>query len=92
VYRQQEAVEPFAPDLFGLAPEALERLGDDRIGRALDHLFNADRSALLTDVILATVKHFDLQLDRLHNDSTSVYLSAVSIGVPHGPPMAAPPQ
>lgn len=72
VYRQQEAVEPFAPDLFGLAPEALERLGDDRIGRALDHLFNADRSALLTDVILATVKHFDLQLDRLHNDSTSV--------------------
>ena len=36
VYRQQETVCGFAPGLFGVSAEAMERLGDDRIGRALD--------------------------------------------------------
>jgi len=72
IYRQQEAVQGFAPELYGLAPAQLERLDDDRLGRALDRLFLADRAALLTEVVVAAGQRFAVKLERLHNDSTSV--------------------
>ena len=62
----------FAPELFGLAAAQLGQLGDDRIGRALDRLFDADRAALLTEVVLAVGQRFAVRFDELHNDSTSV--------------------
>jgi transposase len=49
-------------------------LGDDRLGRALDRLFDCDRAALLTEVVLAAAKQFGLRFDELHNDSTSISL------------------
>ena len=72
VYRQQETVCGFAPGLFGVSEEAMERLGDDRIGRALDRLFDADRAALLTEVVVAVGQRFAVSFERLHNDSTSI--------------------
>jgi transposase len=72
VYRQQETVCGFAPGLFGISEVAMERLGDDRIGRALDRLFDADRAALLTEVVVAVGQRFAVSFDRLHNDSTSI--------------------
>jgi len=72
IYRQQETATEFAPAAFGLTLEQMERLTDDRIGRALDHLFDADRSALLTEVVLVTGQQFGVSFQRLHNDSTSV--------------------
>jgi transposase len=72
IYRAQETVHGFAAGLFGLAVEDGESLSDDRLGRALDRLFEADRAALLTEVVLAVAKRFAVQLERLHNDSTSI--------------------
>lgn len=72
IYRAQETVHGFAPGLFGVAGEEIDSLSDDRLGRALDRLFEADRAALLTEVILAVAKRFAVQLKRLHNDSTSI--------------------
>lgn len=72
IYRQQEAVQGFAPELYGLAAAQLERLDDDRLGRALDRLFAADRAALLTEVVVAAGQRFAVALEQLHNDSTSV--------------------
>ncbi len=72
IYRQQETVHSFAPGLFGLSGEELARLSDDRIGRALDRLFDADRAALLTETVVAVGQKFALSFDELHNDSTSV--------------------
>jgi transposase len=72
IYRQQETVHGFASGMFGIAAEEMQHLGDDRIGRALDHLFDADRAALLTDVVLAAGQIFALKLDELHNDSTTI--------------------
>src|ERR1022692_2241272 len=72
IYRAQESVHGFATGLFGIAGGNLESLSDDRLGRALDHLFEADRAALLTEVVLAVAKRFAVQLDELHNDSTSI--------------------
>jgi transposase len=72
IYRAQETVHGFATGLFGIASGNLKSLSDDRLGRALDHLFEADRAALLTEVVLAVVKRFAVQLKQLHNDSTSI--------------------
>src|SRR5579864_7214278 len=72
IYRQQETVHGFASGLYGLSAEQLEHLSDDRLGRALDHLFQADRAALLTAVVVAVGRRFELSFQRLHNDSTSI--------------------
>ena len=72
IYRAQETVHGFAAGLFGVADDELESLSDDRLGRALDRLFEADRAALLTEVVLGVAKRFAVQLERLHNDSTSI--------------------
>ena len=72
VYRQQETVHGFGCGLFGISAEQMTRLTDDRLGRALDHLFDADRTALLTAVVVAVGQRFNVSFARLHNDSTSV--------------------
>jgi transposase len=72
IYRQQETVQGFASGLFGIAAEEMEHLSDDRLGRALDHLFDADRAALLTDVVVAVGQAFALKFDEFHNDSTTI--------------------
>jgi transposase len=72
IYRQGETVHGFAPAAFGLAAEDLAHMGDDRLGRALDRLFDADRAALLTEVVVSVGRTFAVRFDQLHNDSTSV--------------------
>jgi transposase len=74
VYRQQESANGFAAGLFGIDAAQAARLSDDRIGRALDRLFDADRAALLTEVVLAVAQRFGVRLRQLHNDSTSIAL------------------
>jgi hypothetical protein len=59
---------------MGLAPEQLRLLNDDRVGRALDRLFDADRQALLTDLVVLMVREFEVGLEEFHNDSTSITL------------------
>ena len=42
------------------------------MGRALDHLFDADRALLVTDLVVAITSEFGVSLAELHNDSTTV--------------------
>ena len=72
IYRQQETVHEFVGTMFGVSAEEVEHLCDDRIGRALDRLFDADRGALLTEVVIAVGRRFGVKFDEFHNDSTSV--------------------
>jgi hypothetical protein len=72
IYRQGETVHEFAAGCFGLSAEDLAHVDDDRLGRALDRLFDADRAALLTEVAVTAGRNFELALEQLHNDSTSV--------------------
>jgi len=72
VYRQHETVHGFAAGMFGIDAEQMQRLSDDRIGRALDRFFDADRGALLTEVVIAVGLRFGVAFERLHNDSTSI--------------------
>jgi transposase len=62
----------FAPDLFDLWPEEVALLHDDRLGRALDRLFDSVGPELILAVVRQVVQEFAVSLDELHNDSTSV--------------------
>ena len=60
------------PDLLSLTSEQLGALNDDRIGRSLDRLFDADRGSLALALIEHVVREFQVGLDELHNDSTTI--------------------
>jgi transposase len=72
LYGLSEWASRFEPELVGLPGEASQYFNDDRVGRCLDALFRADRSTLMTEVVVHAVEEFDLQLRELHNDSTTV--------------------
>jgi transposase len=72
IYRQQELVRGFWPPLFGISHGEVSRLSDDKIGRALERLFDADRASLLTEVVVHMRREFSVSFDELHNDSTTV--------------------
>lgn len=72
IYRQQETVSTFVPELFGISTQEVGYIGDDRIGRALEHLFDADRGALLTEVVVQMAKKFSVNFQEVHNDSTTI--------------------
>lgn len=72
LYGLAEWAARFEPALLGLGPGEVEMLNDDRVGRALDQLFDADRASLLTDLMLGVIEEFAIDCSQLHNDSTSI--------------------
>ena len=72
LYALSEWASPYEPSLLELEAEDLSALNDDRVGRTLDRLFDADRASLLTELVVHMIKEFDLDVSRLHNDSTTV--------------------
>jgi transposase len=62
----------YVPGLLGLTPEQLPALNDDRVGRCLDRLFDADIPTLTLAVVRHAVREFGVTLDELHNDSTTI--------------------
>lgn len=72
VYGVGEWADRYAPDLVGLTTTQRELLNDDRLGRCLDRLFEASQPELVLAVIRHVIKEFDLRLDELHNDSTTI--------------------
>ena len=61
-----------APDLLGLSLAQLGSFNDDRMGRCLDRLFAADCGAVALRVAAEAVLEFNVSLDELHNDSTTI--------------------
>lgn len=64
----------YDPALLGLSADTVGGFNDDRVGRALDELFVADRASLVTGLGLAAVRGYDIDCGELHNDSTSLTL------------------
>jgi transposase len=60
------------PELLGLCRAQLPSLNDDRVGRCLDRLFDADIPTLVLAVVVHAVDEFSVDLDELHNDSTTI--------------------
>lgn len=62
----------YHPEVIGLSPKQAEYLNDDRIGRALDVLFDADRASMMTEIVVRAIREFKLDLSQIHNDSTTI--------------------
>ncbi len=62
----------FAPEALGFNDSQLPSLNDDRIGRCLDRLFQSDITSLVLALVAHVIKEFDVDLDELHNDSTTI--------------------
>jgi transposase len=70
LYGLAEWAGRFEPALLGLT--APQYFNDDRVGRCLDALFRSDRATLMTEIVVHAVEEFDLDLDQIHNDSTTI--------------------
>jgi transposase len=72
VYGVGEWAALFPPDLLGLREQDLSRVHDDRLGRGLDRMFEGIGPTLIMAVVRHVIQEFDISLDELHNDSTTV--------------------
>jgi len=72
LYAIGEWAAGYAPDLLGLTLDELEALSDDGVGRALGCLFRCEQGAFVLAVVRHTIREFDVTLQQLHNDSTSI--------------------
>jgi len=90
LYSVAQWAKQMVPELLGLSCDQIGLLNDDRIGRALDRLFQADRSAMLTDLVVQMLREFRIELEQFHNDSTSLTLHGEYAGAQardeHGKP------
>lgn len=60
------------PALLELTMGEVRGVNDDRVGRTLEALFDADRAILLTAVVLRAISGFTVDTSQLQNDSTSI--------------------
>jgi len=74
--------------LLGAGVKA-EQLNDKALGRALDKLYAADARRVYSTICLRAVAAYQVALDLLHNDTTSVSVYGAYEGEPHGGPEIA---
>lgn len=72
VYKIIEWAASRPETLLGLQDGEIAALNDDRLGRALDALFEADRASMLTRLMTSAITTFRICLDELHNDATTL--------------------
>ena len=72
IYGVGEWAQRHVPELLGIGRGQLAYLNDDRVGRCLDRLFDGLDNSLIMDVVRHVIEKFNLSLDELHNDSTTV--------------------
>jgi hypothetical protein len=87
LYSMNEWATGVDPTVLGLGADQVRLVNDDRIGRSLERLFDADRSSLLSRLVLDAVDAFGIDCTEMHNDSTSVRLTGaypLATGGPRG--------
>lgn len=60
------------PGLFGYEEIEENVLNDDRFGRALDKLYDADRATMMTEIVISMVRLAKIDLNQINNDATTV--------------------
>jgi transposase len=72
LYSLQAWAGGFDAGLLGLTRVERSLVNDDRVGRALEQLYHADRGSLLTRLVLNAVRAYKVDLSQFHNDSTTI--------------------
>ena len=91
LYAVPEWIASHAIELFGIQEDQGELLNDDRIGRALDRLYETDPASMMTALLTRAVKEFEIDLDQIHNDTTTVTFSGAYDGQKDKEEMKRPP-
>ena len=60
------------PHCLGFSAEQMQAVNDDRLARALDKLYYSDRASLMTKIVVRMARRVQLDMARVHNDSTTV--------------------
>jgi len=60
VYALGEWARAFDPSVLGVGGEEIQLLNDDRLGRGLERLFDADRASLLTELVVGAIDRFGI--------------------------------
>lgn len=72
LYRVAEWARPIDPAALGLSASEKEALNDDRIARSLDALVSPQARTFFFQLALQVIKQFELDTQRIHNDTTTV--------------------
>ena len=72
LYELPQWVGSIDPGCLGVKSEIVGVFNDDRFARALDKLYQVDRASLMTAIVVHMIEAVDLNLARVHNDSTTV--------------------
>ncbi len=72
LYELQEWVESIDFRCINNQTYESVKFNDDRFGRVLNKLYLVDRASLMTELVIFFVNEFDITLERLSNDSTTV--------------------
>lgn len=72
LYKLGTWASSFDSQCFGISRRQIRYLNDDRFARALDRLFSSDRASLITELIVRVIRLFEVNINQVHNDSTSV--------------------
>ena len=75
LYRVEEWLADYTD---GMAEDIVNasQYNDDQLGRSLDKLFKADRNSLMAELSANAIRTHLLEIFDIHNDSTSITLSA----------------
>ena len=77
-------VRAHVPALLRLSEIQAAALNDDRACGMLDQLFHADRTSLLTELMVTVIREFGIDMSQLHNDSTSISVHGDYAGAARG--------
>jgi transposase len=72
LYGVAEWTGQYAPDLLGLTSKQVSVVNDDRAARWLTKFFTWDPPSIALGVVTHCIRTFDVSLNELHNDSTTV--------------------
>ena len=85
LYRIAEWAEPISPAALGLSAVEKASINDDRVARSLDALASTRARSLFFRLALHIIKQFELDVRRIHHDTTTVTFHGhyeASIGEP----------
>jgi len=72
LYGVPEWAARYGSEQFNLFQDQVTRLQDDRLGKALQRLFHGTTPDFVLAVVRQVLREFQLTLEELHNDSTTI--------------------
>lgn len=72
LYEFQAWVRPLAVEAIGLTEDERDGIQDDRIGKALEHLYFGRHKEVFFRLALRAIKLFELDCSQVHQDTTSI--------------------